>query len=238
MAGKKRTRRTRRRGWLSPLLGLLVLAAAAGAGWWWWSLGEWRPDEAQWPDQGAHVGEADGAVRFDTVRGLGARFVYLDASLGADRTDARFADNLAAARAERLRTGAVHRFDPCTTADGQSARFVTTVPRDGELLPPAILLDRTGEDCPERVTQAAIRSELTTLVNQIEAHAGKPVILAVHEDFEKRYGIAARMDRNLWLMRNRLEPDYGGRPWSIWTANDAYRTEAADGGLRWLVVRP
>ena len=37
--------------------------------------------------------------------------------------------------------------------------------------------------------------------------------------FEQRYGIAARIDRNLWLTGDRFQPDYAGRPWTLWTAN-------------------
>ena len=152
--------------------------------------------------------------------------------------DNAFPDNFAAAREAGLQVGAVHRFDPCVPADGQSANFVTMVPRDAALLPPAIELDRTAEDCPERVTRAAIQSELLTLVNQIEAHAGRPAILAPSSDFEDAYGIAARIDRNLWLTSNRTEPDYAGRPWIMWTANTALVNEAASEPLRWVVVRP
>ena len=216
---------------------ILLLAMVGAVLWWYRAGGEWRPDETAWPNQGVHVTQGDQAVRFATLRGLGVRFVYLDASLGAERASARFANDVSSARAEGLAVGAVHWFDPCVVADGQSARFVTTVPRDADLLPPAILLDRTGDDCPERVTQAAIRSELTTLVNQIEAHAGKPVILSIGREFEERYAIAARMERDLWLHSDRREPDYAGRPWTIWTANEAYRSEASDGPLRWLVAR-
>ncbi|OBX18750.1 lysozyme [Erythrobacter sp. QSSC1-22B] len=224
--------------WLPRLLALVVLIALFGGGWAWWESRSWRPDEGKWADQGALVGEVDGTVRFATLKGLGAGFVYLEASRGADGKDAAFPDNFAAARAAGLQIGAVHRFDPCARADGQSANFVTTVPRDVELLPPAIMLERTAEDCPERVSRAAVQSEVMTLVNQIEAHTGKPVILAPSEDFEQGYAVAARIDRNLWLSRNWNEPTYGGRPWLLWTANSAFQTEAAEQPLRWMVVRP
>ena len=137
-----------------------------------------------------------------------------------------------------LQVGAVHLFDPCVPADGQSANFVTMVPRDADMLPPAIALERTAKDCPERVSRAAIQSELMTLVNQIEAHAGQPVILKVSPEFEDHYGIAARIERNLWLARDWFEPDYGGRPWLLWTANTRLQTAAAQEPLRWVVVRP
>lgn len=230
--GKRGSRR------LPLVVGAVLLVALAGGGWAWWESRSWRPDEARWADQGALVGEVDGTVRFATLKGLGAGFVYLEASRGAEGKDAAFPDNFASARAAGLQIGAVHRFDPCARADGQSANFVTTVPRDVELLPPAIMLERTAEDCPERVSRAAVQSEVMTLVNQIEAHTGKPVILAPSEEFEEGYAVAARIDRNLWLSRNWSEPTYGGRPWLLWTANTAFQTEAAEQPLRWVVVRP
>lgn len=245
MARKPSRKKPRRRAtgkrvprWLGWLVGAVLLVALVGGGWAWLESRSWRPDETRWADQGALVGERDGTVRFATLKGLGAGFVYLEASRGADGKDAAFPNNFAAARAAGLQIGAVHRFDPCTRADGQSANFVTTVPRDVELLPPAVMLERTAEDCPERVSRAAVQSEVMTLVNQIEAHTGKPVILAPSQAFEKGYAVAARIDRNLWLARNWSEPTYGGRPWLLWTANSAFKTEAAEQPLRWVVVRP
>ena len=86
------------------------------------------------------------------------------------------------------------------------------VPRDESLLPPAILLESTADDCPSRVSDAAVQSELTTLVNQIEAHSGKPAILAPVEAFENAYAPSRRFDRQLWLTRSWFEPDYAIRP--------------------------
>lgn len=216
---------------------LLVIAGIGGA--YAWSEGRsWRPDEALWPDQGALVGAADGAVDFGTVAGLGAQFVYLEASDGAGRKDVAFAQNFARARAAGLQVGAAHRFDPCAVADGQSANFVTMVPRDRALLPPAILLETTAADCPGRVSDAAVQSELMTLVNQIESHSGKPAILAPAEGFEDAYAPSRRIDRQLWLTRSWFEPEYASRPWLMWTANRWYQTEAAQQPLRWVVVQP
>lgn len=238
MAGKRRSKRARRRGWLRPLLGFLLVAAIVAAGWWYWQSRHWRPSEARYPEQGVLIGEADGEVRFAIVKGLGGSFAYLEASRGAKGRDRGFIANLAAARGSGLAVGAVHVFDPCTPADAQSANFVIAVPRDRALLPPAILLDGDAEFCAEPVSEAAIQSELMTLVNQIEAHAGKPVILAPSAAFERLYRVGGRIERNLWLSRNLAEPGYAGRPWTLWTANAHLHTEAAGGPLRWVVARP
>ena len=234
---RPRARRAQRRRLSSFLLALAIIAAAV-AGWWWWQGRSWRPSDSRYPVQGTVVSEGDGAVRFDIVKGLGGSFAYLEASRGAQGRDRNFTENMAEARDAGLEVGAVHIFDPCAPADSQAANFVIAVPRDRALLPPAILLETDAEFCPEAVSEAAIQSELMTLVNQIEAHAGKPVILAPTAAFERRYRVGGRIERNLWLWRNRAEPTYAGRPWTLWTANDGLRTEAAEAPLRWVVARP
>jgi lysozyme len=230
------TGRKRGIGWRARALGAVLLVVLLATGWVWWRLQHWTPDAGEYPDQGAEISAADGAVRFASLKALGARFVYLDASDGAKIRDSRFAANLAAAREAGLRVGAVHRFDPCAMADGQSANFVVLVPRGRDLLPPAIALDATADDC--HVGEAAVESELMTLINQIESHAGRSVILQVSKAFEDRYGLAGRIERNLWVISTWRRPTYAGRPWLMWTANQSLATEAADGPLRWVVVRP
>lgn len=221
-----------------PVLAIVLLVASVAAGWWYWHSRQWRPDETRYPEQGVLAGESDGPVAFAIVKGLGGSFAYLEASRGEKGRDRAFAANLAAARENGLAVGAVHVFDPCAPADAQSANFVIAVPRDAKLLPPAILLDGDAEFCPRPVSEAAIQSELMTLVNQIEAHAGKPAILAPSADFERKYRVGGRIERNLWLTRSLAEPGYAGRPWILWTANEQFQTEAAEGPLRWVVVRP
>ncbi len=238
MAGKKRTGRRTRRRWKLPVLALVLLAGVLAAGWWHQRSRSWRPSEARYPEQGVRVSESDGPVRFGIVKGMGGSFAYLEASRGARGRDRDFIANLAAARAAGLAAGAVHVFDPCLPADRQSANFVIAVPRDRRLLPPAIAMERTAEFCSEPVSEAAIQSELMTLVNQIEAHAGKPAILAPSAEFERLYRVGGRIERKLWLTRSRAEPAYAGRPWTLWTANERFATEASDRPLRWVVAQP
>lgn len=238
MAKRRKRRSGKRRGWRLPALAVLLLTAAVAAGWWFWQTRHWRPSETAYPEQGVLVGEGDGRVGFEIVKGLGGSFAYLEASRGAKGRDRAFIANLAAARAAGLMVGAVHVFDPCLPADAQAANFVIAVPRDRKLLPPAILMEGDAEFCPQPVSEAAIQSELMTLVNEIEAHAGRPVILAPSAAFERRYRVGGRIERNLWLARNLAEPAYAGRPWTLWTANDHLQTEAAEHPLRWVVARP
>lgn len=219
-------------------LALLVLLALVGGAFGWWQLHHWRPERAAFPVQGVEVSAADGTVDWKAIKAIGADFAYLDASASAFARDPAFDVNLEAARAAKLQVGAVHRYDPCQPADKQAGNFVTVVPRDGALLPPAVELDRTADDCPVKVSDAAVESELMTFLNQIETHTGKPALLKLSKSFENRYHLAAAIDRNLWLERDRFQPDYAGRPFTLWTANNALDNEADDEPLHWVVVQP
>jgi len=232
------TMRRRGSGLVLRLAGALALVAGVGGAWGWWHLRHWTPERSAWPMQGVEVGAQDGEVSWKSLKAIGADFAYVDASASAFARDPRFVANFEAARGAGLQVGAVHRYDPCQPAGPQAGNFVTVVPRDAALLPPAVELDQVADGCPVKVSDARVESELMTFLNQVETHTGKPVILKVSPAFEARYGIAARLDRNLWLVRDRFQPGYGGRPWTLWTANAALANEIAQGGLRWVVVQP
>lgn len=231
-------RRRKRVGARLRALAIVVLAALGAAAWGWWHLRTWTPDPAKYPDQGAELSAADGPIRFETLKALGARFVYLHASGGVRARDPAFAGALLAAREAGLDVGAVHRFDPCAMADRQSAAFNVMVPRGADMLPPAIALDALGDDCPRAVGDAEVESELLTLINQIEAHAGKPAILQISKAFEKRYRLAGRLERNLWVVGTWAKPSYAGRPWLMWTANRQLVSDAGESPIRWVAMRP
>ena len=230
--------RKRAFGWRRRMAGAVLLAVLVAGGWGWWRLQHWRPDARAFPVQGVLVGASDGEADFRAFRAIGARFAYLEASDGAAARDPGFSRNLAMARAAGLKVGAVHRYDPCVPADRQAANFVTVVPRDRTMLPPAIELDALAEDCPTRVSEAAVESELTTFLNEIEGHVGQPAVLKVSKAFEARYPVAMSVERNLWLTRDWLQADYAGRPWTLWTANAGYRNEASETPVRWVVLQP
>ncbi|PKB14661.1 lysozyme [Novosphingobium kunmingense] len=233
MARKSSSSRLRLR-----LFGAVWLLAMVAGAYSWWQVRHWRPDRADFPVQGVEIGTHDGTVDWVALKAIGANFAYIDASASAFARDDSFTRNLEDAKAAKVQIGALHRYDPCQPAERQAANFVTVVPRDARMLPPAVELDMLGDECPNPVSDQGIESELTTFLNQIEMHTGKAAILKITSRFQSRYRIAARIDRNLWLVRTRFVPDYAGRPWMLWTANGDLSNEATRDGLRWVVVQP
>lgn len=233
--GRKRNPKWR---WAIRITASIALLALCAAGYLWWTIQHWTPSRLAYPDQGVLVGADAGAVSFRTLKALGAGFAYLQASAGEDNQDARFSGHYAAAKAAELQVGAVHGFDPCQLADRQSANFATTVPRDTAMLPPAIALIEVGDACAEPVSDAAVQSEVMTLINQIEMHTGRPVLLKLHARFAERYPFASRIERNLWVSRTRLPPHYARLPWMLWTANEAFANEGSEYPVAWVVMQP
>ncbi|WP_082697515.1 glycoside hydrolase family 25 protein [Novosphingobium fuchskuhlense] len=222
----------RRRVWI--LWAVLLIAGAAAFVW--WESRRWEPDRNRFPVQGAWLDAHDGAADWSMLKAHGADFVYLSASEGAGRRDEAFDSGLAAARKAGLQLGAVHVYDLCAPADAQAANFVTVVPRDDALLPPAVALDLDSRSCPEPPGEAAMQSELTTFLNQIEKHTERPAILMISRTFEAHYHLAARIDRNLWVAGDFLDPSYTGRPWVMWTATSRLRIAGLAGPVRWVAV--
>ncbi len=219
------------------LAALVALIAILYASWFWFEMRSWRPDEAAHPEQGALIASGTPGVRFETLKAMGADFVYLGLGAPGSAPDPGFRDRLVAARQAGLKVGVVLPFDPCQRADPQSALFTRMVARDPELLPPALALVAVPDRCEPRVTEAAVRSEILTLVNQIEMHTGEPLILKLGDTFESRFGMANSLNRDLWLIRDRLRPRYAPRPWLLWSANSQLVSEAVDEPLEWVVVQ-
>ncbi len=240
----KGSRTTKRRkskgGWLRRLFqlaALIALCALIYSAWFWYEMRSWRPDEALYPEQGAVIAAGASNVRFETLKATGASFVYLELAQEGGAPDPGFRERLRAAKASGLKVGIMQAFDPCQRADPQSSRYTRMAARDPKLLPPVVQLARLPDSCETRVTDAAVTSEVTTLINQIEGHAGKPVILRLSAAFERRFRLAGSVDRDIWLESDRFRPDYAPRPWLLWSANSQLVSEASKEPIEWVVVQ-
>lgn len=224
--------------WRWRIAAAVALSLAGGGAYLWWQAQHWKPERADFPTQGVLVSAQDGAVDFRALAAIGADFAYLEASEGEDGRDPLLGANLRALEGVGLPHGAVHAYDPCVPAERQAANFVTIVPRDASMLPPVIALDKLASQCADPISEAAVESELTTFLNQVEGHTGQPAILKLSAEFEEHYPVASRIERNLWLDQAYVAPDYAGRPFTLWTANPRLWTNVTDEPVRWVVVQP
>lgn len=197
----------------------------------------WAPPRNQYPVQGISVDAGNGEIIWHIAGATGVDFAYIRATNGAKKRDPLFAENIKGAREAGIRYGAVHSYNLCGSANDQAALFVTTVPRDKNILPPTVRLT-FDNPCEDRPGRALLLSELNTFLNQIEGHSGKPAVIAVSEEFEEEYNISSGLNRTFWLEKNFFPPDYAAKPWVMWRASDMRRVSGIDGPVNWNVVRP
>jgi lysozyme len=214
----------------------IALAVALGAFVLWRVVADWAPSRGEYPVQGIVVDASHGAINWPTVAATGVDFAYITATDGVKPRDTRFAANMAGAGEAGVRYGALHRYDLCRLASDQAQSFITTVPRSENALPAAVEF-RFTETCSGKPDRALVLSEVATFLNQIETHLGKPAILKLSADFEEHYRLSTNIDRNVWLEKTWLLPDYAARPWVMWTANGNRSIDGVDEPVEWAVVR-
>ena len=218
-------------------LGAIALAVLLTAFVLWRVIIGWAPSRDEYPSQGIVVDASNGKPSWSMLAATGVDFAYLTATDGDKKRDPSFATNLDGVREAGIRYGALHVFDICRLASDQATLFITTVPRSPNALPPVVALDYS-HTCSSKPDRALILSEVSTFLSQIEAHSGTQAVLMLAEDFEEQYRISAAVNRNVWLQRTWLLPDYAAKPWVMWTANAARSVDGVDGRVKWAVVRP
>jgi len=214
----------------------IALALLLGAFVLWRMAGSYAPARSEFAVQGIVVDATHGKIDWPMLAATGVDFAYIEATDGVRPRDARFAANMSGAGEAGVRFGALHRFDLCRLASDQATSFITTVPRSDTALPAAIEF-HFSEHCTARPDRALVLSEVVTFLAQIEAHLGKPAILKLSQEFEEHYRLTSAIDRNVWLEKTWLLPDYAARPWVMWTANPHRNIEGVDQPVEWAVVR-
>ncbi len=222
--------------WLAALSGLAIVLGLAGVFAFTFAI-SWAPARHDFAYQGIDVSAANGPVEWAVVRGGGADFGYVTATIGADARDAAFEDNWRDIYAAGLRRGALHVYSLCRLAADQANNFNTTVPRTNDALPPAVTID-FDPACEARPARQVVIGELIRFLTMIETHTGKPALLKISKRFDTAYRLSPAVRRPLWSVQNFFPPEYGARPWRMWQANDMRRIDGVQGYVHWNVVAP
>jgi lysozyme len=212
-------------------LGLLPIALAG----WLLTIG-WQPTKEMYPVQGVDVSGEQAEINWLQAKGAGVDFAYIRAVDGTTR-DSQFDANWEGAHEAGVRRGALHAFSLCRLGREQAEVFVTTVPRSDDALPVAIEL-RFRRECTAHPPRDAVLAEIRNLMQAIETHTGKPVLLLITRSFDADYHVSEAIPRNLWGVQSFVAPSYFPRPWSIWQASTFRRVAGFRRPVHWDVVAP
>lgn len=202
-----------------------------------WFAPRWHPSGRTFPTQGIDVSHHQGRIAWSLLPRQGVDFAYIKASEGGDFRDRLFAENWRGARTAGIPRGAYHFFTLCRPGADQAANFIAAVPREADVLPPAVDLEHLG-NCSRRVTVDAFHAELNAFIGRVEPHYGKSVLLYLTAEFDETYEVSARVNRPLWLRSLVLQPSFGTRRWQLWQVSNFRKLRGIDGRVDWNVMRP
>jgi lysozyme len=170
-------------------------------------------------EEGIDVSRYQGTVTWTKVAAAGITFAYIKATEGSDHVDPNFADNWVTSQAAGVRRGAYHFFAPGDPVDEQAANFSATVAPGTSDLPPALDLERNGQDWSALPLGVRV-SSCVKLLKAMEQHTGmRPVVYTNSDTVATIFGDdpGELAQYPLWVASYRSTPKLP-TGWSGWMA--------------------
>ena len=215
---------------LASLLAAVLGSAAVGL----YRKGTLRfnyPSESRYPIRGVDVSHHQGAVDWRQVRASGIDFAFIKATEGQDHRDSRFRQNWQEAGEAGLARGAYHFFTFCTPGSAQAENFLDALSELHAELPPVADVEFAG-NCKGWSTIEAIRAELTTFLERVEAARGRRPTLYLTNTSYRRI-VADRFESfPFWVRNTFFAPSARTYPnWAFWQFADNARIAGVRGPI-------
>jgi lysozyme len=169
---------------------------------------------------GIDVSKWNGDIDWPAVRKSGVSFVFMKATEGKDRLDARFDEYWKGARSAGIAHAPYHFYYFCSTADDQADWFIANVPKAAMHLPPVLDAEWNSESptCRTRPAPDDVRAAMKRFMDRIEAHYGKRPIIYTTVDFHRDNLVGHFEDYHFWVrsVANHPENIYAARRWAFW----------------------
>ena len=137
---------------------------------------------------GFDVSEYQGDIDWDevdSIEGKELKFVFIRATMGNDRVDAKFKENWKKAKQHKFIRGAYHYYRPNENSIDQAELFIKTVQLSNGDLPPVLDIEKL----PKTQSIDSLKIGLKRFLNKIDSHYKiKPIIYSgekYYEDFLK-----------------------------------------------------
>lgn len=211
--------------WHKIIAGLLLLLLTAGVLEYKGIIWHNSLFAAKYDVRGIDVSHYQGDIDWKKVADSGKwQFVYIKATEGKDMTDSHFRANWEQAKSNGMLIGAYHFFTTQSTGSQQASHFIEEVPIEVASLPPVIDIEISlNKDV------LLIRSEITTLADQLKQHYKQKPILYVTYDTFNTYIAGSFEDYEIWIRDIVKHPSLkDNRAWTFWQFNNRGRISGID----------
>lgn len=153
------------------------------------------------------------------------KFVIMKATEGKDFLDTDFSYNWNNARLNGFTVGAYHFFSMLSSGNAQADYYISKVPDYDKALPPIIDLE-----IPTKYTKKRVLLELRNLIDKLEEHYKKRVIIYVTYYTYKAYIQGEFPENKLWIRDIKFVPQLAEDDrWVMWQFSNRGRVEGIPG---------
>lgn len=153
------------------------------------------------------------------------KFVIMKATEGKDFLDTDFFYNWNNARINGFSVGAYHFFSMLSSGEAQANFYMSKVPDSNKTLPPVIDLE-----IPTRYPKDIVLKELKTMIDKLEEHYKKRVIIYVTYHTYNAYIKGEFPNNKLWIRDIKFLPNLEeNNRWVIWQVSNRGRVRGIPG---------
>lgn len=190
-----------------------------------------------YPVKGIDVSSYQGEIEWQEFESQNIQFAFIKATEGSTFVDQYFKKNWEDAANTSLRIGAYHFFSYDSEGKTQAENFIKTVPIMKQALPPVIDVEFYGDKEKNPPERSHVEKELQIMVNILEEHYGKRVILYTTKKAYDLYIENSFEECDIWIRDVYTKPALSdNRPWTFWQYTDRERLEGYNGVEKFIDV--
>ncbi|WP_156299137.1 GH25 family lysozyme [Streptobacillus canis] len=149
-------------------------------------------------------------------------FVFMKATEGKDHLDRDFFYNWNRAQLSGFKVGAYHFFSMLSKGEEQANFYISKVPKVDNAFPPIVDLE-----IPTKYPKEVVNKELKDLINKLEAHYKKRVIIYVTRHTYKAFIENEFLNNPIWIRNIKWYPEQ--ERWDFWQYSNRGRVKGISG---------
>jgi lysozyme len=190
-----------------------------------------------YPVKGVDVSSYQGEIDWGQFEEQGIKFAFIKATEGSTFVDQYFEVNWKSASRTTLRIGAYHFFSFDSGGKTQAENFIKTLPVNKQGLPPVIDVEFYGDKEKNPPVRSQVEKELQTMVEILEKHYGKKVILYTTQKVYDLYIKNSFEQCDIWIRDVFSKPSLPDkRAWTFWQYTDREKLNGYNGKEKFIDV--
>ncbi|KAB7667089.1 glycoside hydrolase family 25 protein [Bacillus sp. B1-b2] len=187
--------------------------------------------------KGVDVSSYQGEINWKQIETQNIQFAFIKATEGSSFVDSYFTSNWNNAKTTKIRIGAYHFFSYDSAGTTQAENFIDTVPKEADTLPPVIDVEFYGDKEKNLPSKEDVRKELQDMIDILEKHYGKRVILYTTNKAYDLYIKEEFEDTDIWIRDVWTKPTLPDqRDWTFWQYTDKEKLEGYNGEEEFIDV--